>query len=96
MGLPLCSSVIRKIYYLPGMKKSDIIVRVLTRVNPAKTEEQLRKEVEPILIKLNLEDWNTPVAASVKDAIIQNIRSQSGNRSFEYLIRDLDLILRSH
>ena len=76
------------------MKKSDLIVRVLTRANPAKTEEELRQEVGPILLKLNLDDWSAPLPAPIRDAIIRNIRSEGRRRPFEYLIRDIDAIFK--
>ena len=76
------------------MKKKDLIVRVLTRVNPSKTEEQVRKEVDPILIKLNLDDWECPIPACIRNAILQNIGLNKRNNSFEYLIKKLDMILK--
>lgn len=79
------------------MKKSDVVVSIyLARSDKKLTAQQVKNLLQSELEKSNkkLEDWDQMVNTSIANAIVKNIGSTRGELSIEFLIRDIDLILK--
>lgn len=79
------------------MKKSDIVVSIyLARSDEKPTAQQVKNLLQSELEKSNkkLEDWDQMVNTSIANAIVRNIGSTRGELSIEFLVRDIDLILK--
>ncbi len=78
------------------MKKSEIVVAVFSKSHPSKSEKQVLKELTSLLTdqSLDLDRWDVSVPDPIANAMIKNIGSARGELLMEYVIRDIDIILK--
>lgn len=78
------------------MKKSEIVVAVFTKSHPSKTEKQVLRELTAHLAdqSLDIDQWDITVPDSIARSMIRNIGSARGELVMEYVVRDIDIILR--
>jgi hypothetical protein len=79
------------------MTKSEIVVAIfLSQTGNAKKEKDIRKELASSLKARSLtpDQWDQPVSDSIGHAIIKNMSVNNGKLSMEYVIKDVDTILK--
>lgn len=78
------------------MKKSDIVIAVFTKSQPGKTGKQVLRDLTALLTdqSLDIDQWDITVPDPIANSMIRNIGSARGELVMEYVVRDIDIILK--
>ncbi|HEX8040774.1 MAG TPA: hypothetical protein VF490_16565 [Chryseosolibacter sp.] len=78
------------------MKKSEIVVAVFTKSHPTKTEKQVLRDLTALLSdqSVDMDQWDVTVPDPIAKSMIRNIGSARGELVMEYVVRDIDIILK--